>query len=103
MSRNPEPSDRPSPVGVLVELRVPRGLSVQTILGSPALQVGFELDTGYEPVPTTPTQEDAESLEAAGEEVVTIRGVIDEDRIPELEAQDGVIKIWRDTRVEPFG
>ncbi len=71
---------------------------------SPALDIeGLELDRDYEPVPTTPLPEIAASVEAAGEEVVTVRGEIDEERIAELEARDDVVAVWRDTPVEPFG
>lgn len=88
-------------LGVLVELRVPKTRSRD--LGAPLIEAeGLELDRGYEPVPTTPLPEVAASVEAAGEEVVTVRGVIDEDRIAELEARDDVVAVWRDTYIEPF-
>ena len=101
MTGTDEPGGRK--LGVLVELRVPKARERSLGTGAVTLEVeSLELDRDYEPVPTTPMPEIAASVEAAGEEVVTVRGVIDEERLAELEARDEVVAVWRDTYVEPF-
>ena len=92
------------PVGILLELRVPKDQEPgQALRSSPALAVpGFDLDPDYTPVPVSPPPEDAAALEGAGQTLLLVRGTIDPDRIADLEAQDGVARVWRDTPIEPF-
>ncbi len=89
---------------VLVELRVPKSIG---ILG--ATQViarmnvsGFQLDTSYEPIAIQPTASQVPSLQAAQEQTVIVRGVIEENQIPKLEARSDVVKVYKDTRIAPF-
>ncbi|MHC4642413.1 MAG: S8 family serine peptidase, partial [Planctomycetota bacterium] len=92
------------PQAVLVELHIP-----VSIAASDALQMadglgvsGFQMDTSYDPVPINPTPDQDAKLAAAGEKTIIIRGMIEESKIPQLEAQANVVKVWRDTRIEPF-
>jgi hypothetical protein len=92
---------------VLVEMRVPRTPGAARAAGDlPGAAVadvaGFELDTSYDPVRSTPTGDTARGLLGADEEVVIVRGTIDPARIPELEAHPNVLKVWRDAPIAPF-
>ncbi len=92
-------------VGVMVEIRVPRGSGPAAAFQSiAAIDVpGFEPDRDYQPVPVSSVPELAPSLEAAGEEVVLLRGTIEEGKITELESRGPVVRVWKDTPVQPFG
>ncbi|HAA27705.1 MAG TPA: peptidase [Cyanobacteria bacterium UBA11369] len=89
---------------VIVEMRVPQsqgtGFALQMAQGMNV--PGFQLDTSYDPVPMSPSEEQAARLAAANEEVVIVRGTIEASRIPELEAQPHVLGVWRDSKVTPF-
>ena len=89
---------------VLVEMRIPGALSAAAALQMVSeIEVHtFQLDTNYTPVSVSSKPEDKEQLEAANEEVVIVRGTIEESKIPELESQPNVIKVWKDTRIAPF-
>src|SRR5919202_4076118 len=92
---------------VLVEMRVPRTPGAARAAGDPPGAAvgdvaGFELDTSYDPVRSTPTGDTARGLLGADEEVVIVRGTIDPARIPELEAHPNVLKVWRDAPIAPF-
>lgn len=93
-------------LAVLVEMRVPQGQdAAQNFQMASSFDVpGFQLDTTYDPMPINPeTSEAAAEFAAANEEVVIVRGIIeDESKIPEIEAQSNVVKVWRDTKIEPF-
>ncbi|HBE30878.1 MAG TPA: serine protease, partial [Cyanobacteria bacterium UBA11368] len=86
---------------VIVEMRVPQsqgtGFALQMAQGMNV--PGFQLDTSYDPVPMSPSEEQAARLAAANEEVVIVRGTIEASRIPELEAQPHVLGVWRDSKV----
>jgi hypothetical protein len=89
---------------VLVEMRVPKtgqaGLALQR---AAALNVpGFQVDQGYPPVPVTPHPDLQASLASDSEEIVVVRGIIDRDRMAELEAQPNVVRVWKDTPIAPF-
>lgn len=94
-------------VAVLVEMRVPSGQdAAQTLQMAAGFNVsGFQPDTSYDPVPMTPeTPEAVAEYAAANEEVVIVRGMIDdESSIPEIEVQSNVVKVWRDTPIDYFG
>ena len=91
-------------MSVLVELRIPATQAASYALQMAAgLRVSsFQLDTSYDPVPINPSPDQAAQLAAAGEQTVIIRGTIEASKMPELEAQANVVKVWRDTRIEPF-
>ncbi|MBI5569067.1 MAG: S8 family serine peptidase [Desulfomonile tiedjei] len=90
-------------VPVIVEMQVPReaskGLVMKRADGLSAL--GFRLDDTYEPLPIEAGTEEMESkLLAAGEEVVLVRGALDESRLSMMEKEPGVIGVWRDDEFE---
>lgn len=89
---------------VLVELRLPKARGATYALQvARALRVpGFQLDVSYAPVPVAPPAQEDERLRSAGEELVVVRGEIAEERIPELEALPGVVRVWKDTPIAPF-
>jgi serine protease AprX len=91
-------------VRVLVEMRVPAGQNMaavrQVALGLAVSSL--TLDPNYEPVPVSPSPDIAERMAAAGEQVVVVRGTIESNKIPELEARAEVLKAWRDPEVAPF-
>jgi serine protease AprX len=90
---------------VLVEVRIPAAQAASYALQLAAgLNVhSFQLDSSYEPIPITPSPDQAAQLAAAGEQTVIVRGTIETSKIPEIEAQANVVKVWRDTRIAPFG
>lgn len=95
--------DSPKLQNVLVEMRVPKA---QGVLGASQMAaqmnvIGFVLDTSYEPVPVSASQDAADFL-ADNQEIAIVRGVVDESKIEELEAQPNVIKVYKDTPIAPF-
>jgi hypothetical protein len=83
---------------VIVEYQVKAGLSGNEILAQAARELtgsSFRLDRGYQPVP-------APADATTGEQVVIIRGTVDEARIESLKQQPGVKGVWSDARIEPF-
>lgn len=92
---------------VLVELRLETRPGIRTTSTSVSQMNlnGFQLDTSYEPVSITPTAQapgiGLTSLNA-NEETVIVRGVIEASRIPELEAQSHVVKVYKDTPISAF-
>src|SRR6185295_1927302 len=84
-------------VRVLIEMRVPAGQSmaaVQRVALGLAVS-SLTLDPNYQPVPVSPSPDMAERMAAAGEQVVVVRGTIESNKIPELEARAEVLKAWR--------
>ncbi|HBB35258.1 MAG TPA: hypothetical protein DDZ80_17830 [Cyanobacteria bacterium UBA8803] len=87
---------------VLVEMRLPKSQGMAALqLAQNNTPDSFHLDTSYEAIPMSPSQEMAAQL-AVDEEVVIVRGQIEENQIPELEAQPNVIKVYPDTPIAPF-
>jgi len=90
---------------VLIELRIPAsqaasdGVRMAARMNLP----GFQVDTSYEAVPMAPAHDQAAKSAAAGEQTIVIRGTIETDKIPQLEAQPNVVKVWKDTPIAPFG
>lgn len=99
----PEKKARKS-VPVLVEMRVQKGstaaFAVQ--LAASIKSPSFQADPDFDAIPLRSPPEQVASLAASGKEVVIVRGTVDEDKIKDLEAQPNVVKVWRDTHIEPF-
>ena len=88
---------------VIVELRVSVDFTMDAIAETDAAQLpGFTVDPDYEPVPLSAPEEMAAALSDANEEVVLIRGEVDEETEEELRAQPNVIDVWTDAKVEIF-
>lgn len=87
---------------VLVELRIPN-VAKFVATGAQELDVpSFKLDKSYNPVPIKSRPGAVGAFNFADEQVVIIRGTIESSKIPELEAQENVVKVWNDTRIAPF-
>src|SRR5262249_50371641 len=63
---------------------------------------GFQLDTSYTPVPVNPHPDHEAQLTAVNEEVVVVRGTVEQSKKADLEQQPNVLKVWKDTRISPF-
>ena len=88
---------------VIVEVRGSAGLTARAAMETDAGKLpGFKIDPDYDPVPISPPEEMVASLEAANEEIVLIRGEVEEEKEEELNALPNVIKVWTDGRIEPF-
>ena len=90
---------------VLVEIRVPsslEGADARLSLAAGVDVPGFELDSGFAPVPVSAHAEQAANLAASSEEVVIVRGTVAPDERAALESQPNVIKVWDDTPIAPF-
>ncbi|XQQ07781.1 MAG: S8 family serine peptidase [Leptolyngbya sp. IPPAS B-1204] len=87
---------------ILVELKVPRNQEMAAMqLVQERTIASFQMDTNYDPIPMNPSPEMAVQF-AEDEEIMIVRGQIEASRIPELEAQPNVIKVYRDTPIAPF-
>ena len=88
---------------VIVELRVSPAFDMQATMKMDLAKLeGFTIDQDYESVPVSPTEDLAASLAKAKEEVVLIRGEVDEDKEEELKKLPNVINVWTDARIEAF-
>ncbi len=88
---------------VIVQVRVPRGAPPGD--AREAFRSGvpdFDLDEGYAPVPLTPHPDDARGLEAAGEQVVLVRGRVAPDGRAALEAHPDVLRVEGDAKLQMF-
>ena len=100
MSDQPEGS-----VQVLVEMLVPRNQTTAAALetAAPLNKTGFKVDSGYEPVPSSPADaEKAIELDQKNQQLVLVRGKINEEKIDQLKAQPEVVHVWPDTNIAPF-
>jgi subtilisin family serine protease len=87
---------------ILVEMKVPKSQGMAAMqLAQDRTIASFQVDTNYEPIPMSPSPEMATQF-AEDEEIMVVRGQIEESQIPELEAQPNVIKVYRDTPIAPF-
>lgn len=88
---------------VIVELRVPVGVTMRAAMEMDVAKLPwFKIDPEYEPVPVSPPEKMVKSLAAANEEVVLIRGEVEEEKEKELRALPNVVNVWTDARIEPF-
>ena len=88
---------------VIVELRVSPAFDMQATMKMDLAKLeGFTIDQDYESVPVSPTEDLAASLAKAKEEVVLIRGEVEEDKEDELKKLPNVINVWTDARIEAF-
>ena len=92
-------------VPVLVEMRVAKDQSATQTMAmvSGAMNVsGFQLDQSYEPVSVGPPSEQAAQFEAEHQDVVVVRGTIEETKIQELREQSNVVEVYSDAPIDPF-
>ncbi|MDJ0782101.1 MAG: S8 family serine peptidase [Desulfosarcinaceae bacterium] len=88
---------------VIVEMKAPMGLTMDAAMAMPAAKMaGFTMDADFEPIPVEATKSVAAAMDATSEEVVLVRGVVDEKEEKKLKKQDNVVNVWSDARIEPF-
>jgi hypothetical protein len=90
---------------VIVELRVPRGLSAEAVLSLASHEIkapGFEVDTDYQPVSVPLGAEPMAEAVSDNEEIMLVRGTIEEGQEEALKREPCVIAVWSDARIEPF-
>lgn len=84
---------------VIVELRVPSDLGAQGVLALASRELratGFELDPEYEPVPMPAGEEPL----AEDEQIMLVRGSLEDADEEVLRREPRVIAVWSDARVE---
>lgn len=87
---------------VLIELVVAAGLSCSAIMDEAAMRLpGVDLDQTYPPVPMPVTP--SEPALPAGQQVVVVRGKLSATTIEQIRTLPGVINIWTDAKIAPFG
>ncbi len=82
---------------VLVEMRIPAGERARGGMQVP----GLIIDPDYEPVPVPPVGSMPGLESVLGGEVVVIRARLSGD-IEDIKRQQGVVGVWKDTRIAPF-
>lgn len=90
---------------VIVEIRVPCGLSSEGVLSlaSHELKVpGFEIDKDYGPISVSLNSESNVEIIPDQEEIMLVRGTLEEGQEQTLKREPRVIAVWLDARVEPF-
>ncbi len=93
-------------VPILVEMRATGARAAGGSLQAAATfsSAGFTVDESFEGIPMRPTPDAASAARGEpAEDTVIVRGQIEESRIGELEARPDVVKVWRDTPIQPFG
>jgi len=90
---------------VLVEIRVPDAKADSHMLQMATAafsDLGFQMDTSYKPVPSSPSQTGSLSEAGSKEQTVIVRGEIHSSKLHELEDRPDVVKVWADTIIAPF-
>jgi serine protease AprX len=91
--------------GILLELRVPRGLDSESILSLASDEIRvptFRLDAAYAPVPLPSGSAPLTGQLSKDESTVLVRGTIEEGDEDALEREPTVVAIWADPRIEAF-
>jgi len=101
MSPN-EPEERM--VERLVEVKIPANRNALFALNmASAFDIaGFQVDTSFEPVPSTPSPDQKALFASSEEQIFTILVKIKESEIPALESNPKVIRSWKNVEIEPF-
>lgn len=90
---------------VMVEIRLPRGLSRSeafTMAGKEIVLEGFQLDAEYGAVPMEPAEDQVSELEAAGDQIFIVRGILDKGLKETLSSIEIVINVFDEGRIEHF-
>ena len=89
---------------VILEIRVPRALTADAALSMVSTDVdvpGFEIDGDFQPVRVSPRAELATELTVSNEEIMLVRGTIEEEQEQALKDNPRVVAVWSDSRIEP--
>ncbi|MDP9316157.1 MAG: S8 family serine peptidase [Chloroflexota bacterium] len=89
---------------VLIELQVPRlrSMSLAQLINDELQLPGFTQDPAFAPVPSTPPRRFAASFDNTNDEVVLLAGTVATTERDQLEAHPNVLRVLRDTKLEPF-
>ncbi len=88
---------------VIVEMKASMGMTMDMAMATPAAKVsGFTMDMRYDPIPVEATKEVTTTLDATKDEIVLVRGLLDEKEEKNLKLQDNVVDVWTDARIELF-
>lgn len=90
---------------VIVEIRVPKTLALDVALSTVSKEIdvpGFTIDEEYQPIPSSPKPSLAAEIADANEQILLIRGTIEEDQEQALRDNPRVVNVWSDARIEPF-
>lgn len=90
---------------VIVEIRVPHGLSPEAVLSmaSHELKVpGFKIDKDYGPISAPPNPESNIDFISDQEEIMLVRGELEDGQEQALKRKPCVIAVWSDAQVESF-
>jgi subtilisin family serine protease len=90
---------------VIIELRVPDNLSAHaaTEFAEQALAIpGFQMDSSYQPVPVEPPEALTASMAQSGEQLMLVRGELDEAQEEQVKRDSRVVSIWSDAPIAPF-
>lgn len=90
-------------VRVIVEMKAPRAMNASAQIGATLQAPNFQVDPGYRPVPTKSNDPQLQmSLDANQEQVVIIRGTVNQDDIDQLRQQSNVVDVYIDSEIAPF-
>ena len=97
------PVQEGGPVRVIIEMRVPAAAAKGLVMkkaGGLAVR-GFQVDETYDSIPVEAENDELNAkLLAADEEIMIVRGELEEGRFDAVEKEPGVIKVWRDGEIE---
>ena len=87
---------------VIVELKAQKGMTMEAAAKTEAAKTkGFTLDVDFEAIPLA-LSEVADVKLAAKEELLLVRGEIDEKKEKELKSSPDVVAVWTDAEIVPF-
>ena len=85
-------------VRVVVELKKPRSFAAAADMETTKTYVpGLELDLDFGAIPISSNSSNDSMLDSNTEDIVLVRGKIEEKGIKQLEKEPNVLKVWRDT------
>ena len=90
---------------VMVEIRLPRGLSRADALTMAERELaleGFQLDAEYGAIPMEPAEDQVAELAAAGDRIFLVRGIVDPGQEEALRSIERVINVFDEGRIEHF-
>jgi len=76
--------------------------SLKGVGDEPASRFILAFDANYQPAPLFSNETSQANPCLAVEETVCVRGEIPEEKIPEIEASEDVLKVWTDAEIYPF-
>lgn len=90
---------------VMVEIRFPQGLSRTEAFTMAEQEIaieGFQLDAEYGAIPMEPAEDQVGELEAAGDQIFLVRGILDKGLKETLRSIERVMNVFDEGRIEHF-